>query len=42
MRRLLETNLAAKNVEESRSSLMSYYDSLRTKPVAMNTAEVYV
>ncbi len=39
MRRLLETNLVPKNVEDARSNLMSYYESLRTKPVAMNTAE---
>jgi hypothetical protein len=39
MRRLLETNLAPKNVEEQRASLMQYYQSLRSKPIAMNTAE---
>jgi hypothetical protein len=39
MRRLLETNLVPKNVEDARSNLMAYYESLRTKPVAMNTAE---
>jgi cyclopropane-fatty-acyl-phospholipid synthase len=39
MRRLLETNLVPKDVEEQRASLMSYYESLRSKPIAMNTAE---
>ena len=39
MRRLLETNLVPKNVEEQRAGLMEYYESLRSKPIAMNTAE---
>ena len=39
MRRLLETNLLPKDVEDQRTSLMDYYQSLRSKPIAMNTAE---
>mmetsp|Transcript_5135 Transcript_5135/g.12942 ORF Transcript_5135/g.12942 Transcript_5135/m.12942 type:complete len:363 (-) Transcript_5135:396-1484(-) len=39
MRRLLATNLLPKNIEDERHAFMKYVESLKSLPVAMNTAE---
>ncbi len=38
MRRLLETNLVPKNVEEQRDEFMKFVETLKTLPIAINTA----
>lgn len=39
MRRLLSTNLISMNIEKERTKFIDYVESLRTLPIAMNTAD---
>ena len=39
MRRLLETNLVPKDVEKQRAEFMAFVESLKTLPIAINTAD---
>jgi cyclopropane-fatty-acyl-phospholipid synthase len=39
MRRLVETNLAPKNVEVLRDEFMKFVENLKTLPIAINTAD---
>jgi hypothetical protein len=39
MRRLLETNLISKDVEQQRAEFMSFVQNLKTLPIAINTAD---
>uniref|UniRef100_A0A6T6SLL3 Methyltransferase domain-containing protein n=1 Tax=Hemiselmis tepida TaxID=464990 RepID=A0A6T6SLL3_9CRYP len=39
MRRLLSVNLAKMNIEDERAKFMSYVESLKSLPIAMNTAD---